>query len=80
MQFIVFTSKNLRHPMARSTLDEMIGYTFSERHIPKPHPETLVAPEKITRHIYALGKFIMPYLKLVNKISWTILLFPGLNN
>ncbi|KAF0535246.1 oxoglutarate dehydrogenase, E1 component [Gigaspora margarita] len=77
---IVFTSKILRHPMARSTLDEMIGYTFFERYIPEPHPETLVAPKKTTHHILCSGKFIMPYLKPVNKISCTILLFLGLNN
>ncbi|KAF0535238.1 oxoglutarate dehydrogenase, E1 component [Gigaspora margarita] len=60
---IVFTSKNLRHPMARSTLDELIGYTFFERYIPEPHPETLVAPKKITRHIFCSGQVYYALLK-----------------
>ncbi|CAG8460605.1 17561_t:CDS:2, partial [Cetraspora pellucida] len=61
---IVFTSKNLlRHPMARSTLDEMIGDTYFSRYIPEPHPETLAAPEKITRHILCTGQVYYALLR-----------------
>ncbi|KAJ6557323.1 2-oxoglutarate dehydrogenase E1 component [Mycena vulgaris] len=54
---IIFFSKNLlRHPKARSELSEMIGDTHFQRYIPEPHPETLVAPEEITRHILCTGQ------------------------
>jgi 2-oxoglutarate dehydrogenase E1 component len=55
---IIFFSKNLlRHPKARSDLSEMIGETHFQRYIPEPHPENLVAPEEITRHILCSGLF-----------------------
>ncbi|CAG8545535.1 11102_t:CDS:2, partial [Dentiscutata erythropus] len=61
---IVFTSKNLlRHPMARSTLDEMVGDTYFSRYIPEPHPETLGSSEKITRHILCSGQVYYALLK-----------------
>ncbi|CAG8472073.1 5523_t:CDS:2 [Racocetra fulgida] len=64
MQLIVFTSKSLlRHPMARSTLNEMVGDTYFARYIPEPHPETLVAPEKITRHILCTGQVYYALLR-----------------
>ncbi|CAG8583475.1 6676_t:CDS:2 [Acaulospora morrowiae] len=61
---ILFTSKNLlRHPMARSTLEEMTGDKYFARYIPDPHPETLAAPEKITRHILCSGQVYYSLLK-----------------
>ncbi|KAF8208766.1 2-oxoglutarate dehydrogenase E1 component [Mycena galopus ATCC 62051] len=54
---IIFFSKNLlRHPKARSELSEMIGDTHFQRYLPEPHPESLVAPEEITRHILCAGQ------------------------
>ncbi|KAJ6620796.1 thiamine diphosphate-binding protein [Mycena sp. CBHHK59/15] len=54
---ILFFSKNLlRHPKARSELSEMIGDTHFQRYLPEPHPESLVAPEEITRHILCTGQ------------------------
>ncbi|KAF8630913.1 hypothetical protein AX17_005271 [Amanita inopinata Kibby_2008] len=54
---ILFFSKNLlRHPKARSNLDEMIGDTHFQRYIPEAHPEELVAPEDIKRHILCTGQ------------------------
>ena len=53
---IVFFSKSLlRHPKARSELSEMAGDTQFQRYIPDPHPENLVAPENVRRHILCTG-------------------------
>ncbi|CAG8631448.1 8003_t:CDS:2 [Acaulospora morrowiae] len=61
---IVFTSKSLlRHPMARSTLEEMTGDTIFQRYIPDPHPETLASPEKISRHVLCSGQVYYALLK-----------------
>ena len=57
LQLIVFFSKSLlRHPKARSDLAEMVGDTHFQRYIPDPHPENLVAPEQIRRHILCTGQ------------------------
>ncbi|KAJ2963684.1 hypothetical protein NUW54_g14272 [Trametes sanguinea] len=54
---ILFFSKSLlRHPRARSDLSEMVGDTHFIRYLPEPHPENLVAPEKIRRHILCTGQ------------------------
>ncbi|EIW81255.1 2-oxoglutarate dehydrogenase E1 component [Coniophora puteana RWD-64-598 SS2] len=54
---ILFFSKSLlRHPQARSELTEMIGDTQFERYIPESHPDSLVAPENIRRHILCTGQ------------------------
>ncbi|KAF7335011.1 2-oxoglutarate dehydrogenase complex E1 component, mitochondrial [Mycena venus] len=54
---IVFFSKGLlRHPKAHSDLSEMIGDTHFQRYLPEPHPENLVTPEEITRHILCTGQ------------------------
>jgi len=54
---ILFFSKSLlRHPKARSDLSEMVGETHFQRYLPDPHPEALVAPEDIKRHILCSGQ------------------------
>ncbi|KAI8986854.1 2-oxoglutarate dehydrogenase E1 component [Trametes punicea] len=54
---ILFFSKSLlRHPKARSELSEMVGDTHFLRYLPDPHPDNLVAPEKIRRHILCTGQ------------------------
>ncbi|CAG8437372.1 3443_t:CDS:2 [Ambispora gerdemannii] len=64
---IVFTSKLLlRHPMARSSLEEMSGDTYFQRYIPDPHPENLASPEKITRHVFCTGQVYYALLKARN--------------
>ncbi|TFK38988.1 2-oxoglutarate dehydrogenase complex E1 component mitochondrial precursor [Crucibulum laeve] len=61
---ILFFSKNLlRHPQARSALDEMIGDTHFQRYIPEPFQESLVAPEEIKRHILCTGQVYFTLLK-----------------
>jgi 2-oxoglutarate dehydrogenase E1 component len=56
-QLIAFFSKNLlRHPLARSNLEDMTGDTIFERYLPEPHPAELEAPENIKRHILCTGK------------------------
>lgn len=58
-----FSKSLLRHPQARSTLSEMTGETHFERYIPDPHPESLVSPDKIRRHILCSGQVYYQLLK-----------------
>ncbi|KAF9034406.1 Transketolase, pyrimidine binding domain-containing protein [Panaeolus papilionaceus] len=51
---VLFFSKSLlRHPKARSNLDEMVGETQFQRYLPKLHnaESNLIAPEEIKCHI-----------------------------
>jgi 2-oxoglutarate dehydrogenase E1 component len=60
MQLILFFSKSLlRHPRARSDLEEMIGDTHFQRYMPDSHPETLVSPTEIKRHILCTGMVLI---------------------
>jgi hypothetical protein len=55
-QLIVFWSKALlRHPHARSSLEEMTTDTTFQRYIPDSHPDNLVPPNEIRRHILCTG-------------------------
>jgi len=61
---IVFFSKSLlRHPKARSDLSDMIGETHFQRYLPEPHPENLVPPEEIRRHILCTGQVYFALLQ-----------------
>jgi 2-oxoglutarate dehydrogenase E1 component len=52
----VFFSKSLlRHPLVKSDLSEMTGETHFQRYLPDPHPDELVAPEQIRRHVLCSG-------------------------
>jgi len=54
---IVFWSKALlRHPQARSSLEEMTTGAAFQRYIPDPHPDNLVPPNEIRRHILCTGQ------------------------
>jgi 2-oxoglutarate dehydrogenase E1 component len=54
---ICFFSKSvLRHPLARSTLDEMTAGTTFQRYIPEAHPETLAPADKIRVHLLCSGQ------------------------
>ena len=44
-------------------MDEFVGETKFERYLPEPHPESLVEPEKITRHILCSGQVYFQLLK-----------------
>ncbi|KAA1473704.1 2-oxoglutarate dehydrogenase complex E1 component mitochondrial precursor [Dentipellis sp. KUC8613] len=53
---VIFWSKSLlRHPLARSNLEEMAGETHFQRYLPEAS-EDLVAPEQIRRHILCTGQ------------------------
>lgn len=57
-QLIVFWSKALlRHPQARSSLEEMTTDTAFQRYIPDSHPDNLVPPNEIRRHILCTGLY-----------------------
>jgi len=51
-----FSKALLRHPRARSSLEEMVGDTNFQRYIPEPLEAQLVAPEQIRRHILCSGQ------------------------
>ncbi|BGP18283.1 hypothetical protein JCM10213_008455 [Rhodosporidiobolus nylandii] len=54
---IVFFSKNLlRHPQARSSLEEFGPDTHFQRYIPEAEPEGFAAPDKVVRHILCSGQ------------------------
>ncbi|KAG0001693.1 2-oxoglutarate dehydrogenase E1 component [Entomortierella chlamydospora] len=61
---IVFNSKLLlRHPLARSTLEEMSGNTAFKRFIPEPQEDKLVSPDKIKKHIFCSGQVYYALVK-----------------
>lgn len=51
-----FSKSLLRHPMARSTLEEMTGETSFQRFYGESFPEELAPPEEIQRHILCSGQ------------------------
>ncbi|SCZ88064.1 BZ3500_MvSof-1268-A1-R1_Chr10-2g02825 [Microbotryum saponariae] len=54
---IVFFSKNLlRHPQARSSLEEIGPDTHFQRYIPEPEPEGFGTAEDVQRHILCSGQ------------------------
>ncbi len=54
---VVFFSKNLlRHPQARSSIDEFGPDTHFQRYIPEAEPEGFAAPEDVQRHILCSGQ------------------------
>ena len=61
---ILFFSKALlRHPQARSTLEDMTGESIFQRYIPDAHAENMVEPEKIRRHILCSGQVYYQLIK-----------------
>ncbi|OZJ01529.1 hypothetical protein BZG36_05487, partial [Bifiguratus adelaidae] len=66
-----FSKFLLRHPLARSKLEDMTGNTEFLRYIPDAHPEHLVAPEKIKRHVLCTGQVYYALLRAreQNKIN-----------
>ncbi|KAG9121907.1 2-oxoglutarate dehydrogenase E1 component [Ceratobasidium sp. 392] len=61
---ILFFSKSLlRHPLVKSDLSKMTGETHFHRYLPEPHPDDLVAPDQIRRHIICSGQVYYALLK-----------------
>lgn len=56
----LFSKSLLRHPEARSSLEEMGPGTYFKRFIPDPHhtegKDALVSPDQIRRHIFTVGQ------------------------
>jgi 2-oxoglutarate dehydrogenase complex dehydrogenase (E1) component-like enzyme len=48
---LFFSKSLLRHPQARSNIEEMGPGTVFQRYIPEAHPEGMAKPEDIKRHI-----------------------------
>jgi 2-oxoglutarate dehydrogenase E1 component len=69
---IVFNSKLLlRHPQARSTLEDMTGDTRFQRYIPEAEADRLVGADKIKKHVLCSGQVYYALLKAreQNKIN-----------
>ncbi|KAI8361404.1 2-oxoglutarate dehydrogenase complex E1 component mitochondrial precursor [Mortierella sp. GBAus27b] len=61
---VAFNSKLLlRHPMARSTLEEMTGDTRFQRFIPETQEDKLVSADKIKKHILCSGQVYYALVK-----------------
>lgn len=61
---VVFFSKSLlRHPLARSTLEEMEGETTFKRYLPEEQSDSLVEPEKIKKHVLCSGQVYFQLLQ-----------------
>lgn len=61
---ILFFSKSLlRHPLARSSIDDLAEGTRFAPYIPEPHPEDLVAPDQIKRHVLCTGQIYYQILQ-----------------
>ena len=61
---ILFFSKSLlRHPLARSSLDEMIGDTSFQRYLPEAGDDSLVPPEQARRLLLCSGQVYHQLLK-----------------
>ncbi|KZS99008.1 2-oxoglutarate dehydrogenase E1 component [Sistotremastrum niveocremeum HHB9708] len=58
-----FSKALLRHPAARSDIEEMMADSHFLRYIPDPHPEELKKPEEIRRHILCTGQVYYTLLK-----------------
>jgi 2-oxoglutarate dehydrogenase E1 component len=57
-----FSKSLLRHPMARSSFEDMTAPYF-QRLIEEPHPHHLSVPEKISRHIFCSGQVYYALLR-----------------
>jgi 2-oxoglutarate dehydrogenase E1 component len=56
LQLIIFFSKQLlRHPQAKSAIEDITGDTHFQRYLPEPYQADLVEPENIRRHIFCTG-------------------------
>ena len=58
-----FSKSLLRHPMARSTLEDMIGDKHFQLYLPDEHPDHLESPNKIKRHILCTGQVYYALLR-----------------
>ncbi|KAG2217424.1 hypothetical protein INT45_013755 [Circinella minor] len=58
-----FSKSLLRHPMARSTLEDMIGDKHFELYLPEEHPDHLESPDKIKKHILCTGQVYYALLR-----------------
>ncbi|ORX62762.1 oxoglutarate dehydrogenase, E1 component [Hesseltinella vesiculosa] len=58
-----FSKSLLRHPLAKSTLEELEGDTSFLPYLPEPHPKALATATKIKRHILCTGQVYYALLK-----------------
>ncbi|KAG0308632.1 2-oxoglutarate dehydrogenase E1 component [Dissophora globulifera] len=61
---VAFNSKLLlRHPMARSSLEEMSGDTHFRRFIPETEEDKLTSADKVKKHIFCTGQVYYALVK-----------------
>ena len=61
---ILFFSKSLlRHPLARSDIDDFLEGKHFVPYIAEPHPESLGSPDEIKRHILCSGQLYYALLQ-----------------
>ncbi|KAI8096651.1 oxoglutarate dehydrogenase, E1 component [Halteromyces radiatus] len=58
-----FSKSLLRHPLAKSSLDELTGDTIFQSYLPEVHPAQLQKPEDIKKHILCTGQVYYSLLK-----------------
>ncbi|KAI9248764.1 oxoglutarate dehydrogenase, E1 component [Sporodiniella umbellata] len=58
-----FSKSLLRHPLAKSSIEELTGDTQFQLYLPETHPESLVEPEKIRKHVLCTGQVYYALLK-----------------
>ncbi|KAG2188029.1 hypothetical protein INT44_000780 [Umbelopsis vinacea] len=58
-----FSKSLLRHPLARSSLEDMTGDNGFKLYIPEPHPDSLAAPEEIKKHVLCSGQVYYALLR-----------------
>ncbi|KAI9495794.1 oxoglutarate dehydrogenase, E1 component [Zychaea mexicana] len=66
-----FSKSLLRHPLARSALEDMTGDKHFQLYLPDVHPEHLQSPDKIKKHILCTGQVYYALLRAreQNKIT-----------
>ena len=62
-----FSKSLLRHPLAKSNVEEMTGDTRFKLYIPEEHPDSLSSAENIKKHIFCTGQVYYALLKAREK-------------
>ncbi|CAO3575888.1 unnamed protein product [Absidia cylindrospora] len=67
---IPFSKSLLRHPLAKSTLDDLSDHTKFHPYLPDPHPSQLKPPEEIRKHILCTGQVYYNLLRTRDQNNW----------
>jgi 2-oxoglutarate dehydrogenase E1 component len=67
---VPFSKSLLRHPLAKSSLNDLCGDTKFQPYIPDEHPSELKPPEQIKRHILCTGQVYYNLLRTRTQNKW----------